>query len=120
MCIRDSVYGTGNAVTLPVARYQGLSSAPTTGTSGGLFFPQIDHITQRNGYRMPSYHRLDIGINFHKEKKRGTRTWSYGIYNIYNRQNPFFLYFDQENGESVLKQTSLFPILPSISYGFKF
>ncbi len=114
------VYGTGNAVTLPVARYQGLSSTPTTGGSGGFFFQDIDHVTQRNGYRMPSYHRLDLGINFHKEKENGTRTWSLGIYNLYNRQNPFFLFFDQVAGESVLKQASLFPILPSISYGFKF
>ncbi|MFK7755341.1 MAG: TonB-dependent receptor plug domain-containing protein [Flavobacteriales bacterium] len=114
------VYGTGNAVTLPVARHQGLSSSPTVSDGGFFSFQELDHITQRNGYRMPSYHRLDIGINFHKEKDNGTRTWSLGIYNAYNRQNPFFLFFDQENEESVLKQASLFPILLSISYGFKF
>ncbi len=49
---------------------------------------------ERNGYRMPAYHRLDIGVNLHKQKKNGKRTWSFSIYNLYSRLNPFFLYFD--------------------------
>lgn len=76
---------------------------------------------------MPAYHRLDVGVNFHKQKKWGQRTWSIGLYNAYNRQNPFFVYFSTEyydtivnNGKKVLKQVSLFPIIPSISYSFKF
>jgi hypothetical protein len=73
---------------------------------------------------MPAYHRLDIGINFKKETKWGERTWSFGAYNLYNRKNPFFLLFDKEyveNGPSkpVLKQYSLFPIIPSISFSFR-
>jgi len=69
---------------------------------------------------MPSYHRLDVGINMHKEKKWGERTWSFGVYNLYNRKNPFYLYFGSENNNRVLKQVSLFPIIPSIRYSFKF
>jgi len=121
------VYGTGNAVTLPVARYSSAGVTPSI-PSGEFssFFNDIEYITERNGYRMPSYHRLDLGVNLHKEKSWGERTWSLGIYNIYNRQNPFILYFGSEfneetqESEDVLKQLSLFPLIPSISYGFKF
>ncbi len=114
------VYGTGNAVTLPLEKYGGLSSF----WYDKIYFDQIDHFDQRNNYRMPAYHRLDIGVNFNKDTKWGHRTWSVGVYNAYNRKNPFFLNFDTEynpNGtnSSVLKQYSLFPIIPSISYSFK-
>ena len=120
------VYGTGNSVTLPVARYNGTGTAPSAGNLGSFFSSEIEYITERNGYRMPSYHRLDLGISLHKEKDWGKRTWTIGIYNVYNRQNPFILFFDTElnentlQSEQVLKQISLFPIIPSISYGFKF
>jgi hypothetical protein len=109
------VYGTGNAITLGLQQYN------TVGNN--LFVDnQINHIEERNGYRMPSYHRLDLGVNLHKEKKWGKRTWSFGIYNAYNRQNPFYLDIGylQNGNEKVLKQISLFPLLPSVSYSFKF
>ncbi|RLD60585.1 MAG: TonB-dependent receptor, partial [Bacteroidetes bacterium] len=77
-------------------------------------------------FRMPNYHRLDFNVNFHKEKKWGKRTWSVGAYNVYNRQNPFFLFYTYEydfngnNSQKVLKQASLFPVIPFVSYSFKF
>lgn len=118
------VYGTGNAVTLPT---QNISSA---------YIPYVQNFTtanyeyygQRNNYRMPAYNRMDIGFNFHKQKKHGIRTWNIGFYNVYARQNPFFLHFDptteaeyQSTGKSrKLTQLSLFSIIPSISYSYKF
>ncbi len=118
------VYSTGNAVTLPT---QVVTSAyiPYTQNYIGSGY---EYYGQRNNYRMPAYHRADIGFNFHKQKKHGIRTWNIGFYNVYSRQNPFFLYFDstseeeyQATGKSrVLKQLSLFPIIPSISYSYKF
>jgi outer membrane cobalamin receptor len=116
------VYGTGNAVTLPLEKYESLIEILR---GYPYFFNGIDAFDHRNGYRMPAYHRLDIGINFHKEKKWGERVWSFGAYNVYNRKNPFFLDFStdyQQDGtwKTVLKQYSLFPIIPSISYSFKF
>jgi hypothetical protein len=70
---------------------------------------------------MKAYHRLDVGVNVHKETRFGERTWSFGLYNAYNRQNPFFLYFSNDNlGNRRLTQVSLFPIIPSVSYNFKF
>ena len=116
------VYGTGKAVTLGLDRYEIVDL-----TDGNSRFYEIDHITSRNNYREPSYHRLDIGFNFHKEKKRGIATWNFGLYNVYSRQNPFYLFFDNEYDYDTgrfkglqLKQYSIFPIIPSISYAFKF
>lgn len=75
----------------------------------------------KNSVRLPAYHRLDIGANFTKQKKRGVRIWNVSIYNVYNRQNAFF-YFYQKNGSggSQLNQLTIFPIIPSFSYRFVF
>jgi len=116
------VYGSGNALNLPIERYTGFSEYSS------YFFPEfqaIEYYKDRNGFRMPSYHRLDLGINFHKKLKYGERTWSINIYNVYNRQNPFMVNFDisyDNNGQQVtrLKQISLFPIIPSASFTYKF
>ena len=81
----------------------------------------IEHISSRNNYRMAAYHRLDLSVNFTKQKKWGERTWSFGVYNVYNRQNPFYLEFTNDNnGNPQLSQYSLFPIIPSFNYSFKF
>ncbi len=113
------VYGTGNAVTLAIARYASEYEVQEL-TEYGSSFGGIEHYKGRNGYRMPAYHRLDVNANFHKQTKWGHRTWSVGAYNLYNRQNPFFLYFGYSNNSRVLKQVSLFPIIPSVRYSFKF
>ena len=124
------VYGTGNATTLGVQQYPALLP-----TSNYYYSSQqtITYYDGRNGYRMPAYHRMDISVNFHKQKKHGNRTWSFGLYNAYSRQNPFYLYwgYDSFNGynsqgyyyedsKPALKKVSLFPIIPSISYTYKF
>lgn len=111
------VYGTGNAVSLPIERYQRL---PDAGLNN-FFQPEVGHIESRNNYRMAAYHRLDIGVNLHKTTKWGERTWNLGVYNAYSRQNPFFLYFSfDEAGNQRLTQFALFPIIPSFTYNFKF
>lgn len=112
------VYGTGNAITLATTRYAPYQ--PQNTLEFGSFFNDIQHFENRNDFRMPSYHRLDVGANFKKQKKWGERTWSVGAYNLYSRRNPFYLYFDNLGNETVVKQVSLFPIIPSISYSFKF
>jgi hypothetical protein len=109
------VYGTGNAVTLGLERYRSVFDTQFQWAG------EVEHIEQRNNYRMPAYHRLDISINFKKEKKWGERTFSVGVYNIYNRQNPFYLEFGyDDNNNRQLFQYSLFPLIPSINYAFKF
>ncbi|MFT4683050.1 MAG: outer membrane receptor for ferrienterochelin and colicin [Flavobacteriales bacterium] len=116
------VYGTGNAVTLGTTTFSTLTNNPSVFGNNELFFaPPAEYFEERNDFRMPAYHRLDVGINLHKETKFGERTWSFGLYNMYNRQNPFFLYFGSNGaGEQGLFQISLFPVLPSFTYSFKF
>ena len=73
---------------------------------------------------MAAYHRLDVGIQFHKIKKWGERTWELSVYNVYNRMNPFFYYsgteYKNDKAYGVLKQVTLFPFIPSFSYNIKF
>lgn len=108
------VYGTGNAISLPLQSYQ---TVPGTAN----FFNDLQYYGSRNNYRMAAYHRLDLSINRHKKKKWGRVTWSFGAYNAYGRRNPYFLYFSNNQfGRRQLKQVSLFSFVPSISYNFKF
>ena len=117
------VFGTGNAFTIATEKYPSLVNGDMS-----YYYQRdlIEYINQRNGFRMPSYHRLDVGFNFRKPKKWGERIWSIGVYNAYNRQNPFFLYYGDDYNtetnerETILRQVSLFPVIPSISYRFKF
>ena len=110
------VYASGNTFTLPEQAYI---------IDGQMI---LDWGT-RNSYRMDPYHRLDLSLTLKgKKKKKFESNWSLSIYNLYNRQNPYFIYFDiennlgEENGSIELKakQVSLFPIIPSISWNFKF
>jgi outer membrane receptor for ferrienterochelin and colicin len=112
------VYGTGNSYTLALERYL---SIPAYDYYGIPYPNLVNHIGNRNNFRMPAYHRLDLNVNFHKEKKHGNRTWSVGAYNAYNRKNPFYLDFGyDDNGKRALIQYSIFPIIPSVSYKFDF
>lgn len=85
----------------------------------------VGYIEGRNNYRLPASHTLSMGINFRKKKKHGERIWNLGIYNAYNAMNPNFVYKkitldDNGNGKAVLKKLTILPIIPSISYTFKF
>lgn len=86
----------------------------------------VDYVEHRNNYRLPSSHRLNIGINLHKKKKHGIRTWNFGIYNAYNAMNPTFTHRDIEiNNETyeavpVLKKFTLLPLIPSVTYTYRF
>ncbi|NSW45420.1 MAG: TonB-dependent receptor [Bacteroidales bacterium] len=115
------VYGTGNAVSLPIEQYPMLEF-PSMPQNGYYYEPNmVEYYDGRNGFRMPPYHRLDLSFNMHKKLKRAERTWSIGIYNVYNRKNPYYLYFSyDEQGNKRLTQISLFPIIPSFSYNLTF
>ncbi|MEY4876017.1 MAG: hypothetical protein RL708_1166 [Bacteroidota bacterium] len=111
------VYGTGNAITVPSAGYVVEQRV-------------VEQFTSINGYRMPAYHRADLSATYtpkHKTKRRVEGSWTFSVYNIYKRFNPFFIYVDSQgglnNGTSTIKvkEVSLFPIpLPSITWNFKF
>ena len=115
------VFSTGNAASLATQSYPVAQEDPDDYDLGGAGQgTSVNYIEGRNNYRMPNYHRLDLGANFHRKFKRAHRTISVSIYNVYNRQNPYMLYRSRNesyNGyPSALVQLSLFPILPSVGY----
>jgi len=82
----------------------------------------INDYGSKNSFRMAPYHRFDIAIQFHKQKKKYERTFELGVYNAYNRKNPFYYttVYDPNTQQTKLKQISLFPLIPSISWTWKF
>lgn len=116
------VYGTGNAITLPLSSYQ--ATQQNSRPSAGYYNTSVtvNDYGEKNSFRMAPYHRFDIAIQFHKKKEKYERTFELGVYNAYNRKNPFFYYTEYNNSTSQtkLKQVSLFPIIPSISWTWKF
>lgn len=105
------VYSTGNAVTFPSGKYK---------LNGSTVF----YYTEKNGYRTPSYNRLDLSATLEgKQGKKYQSSWSFGIYNVYNRKNVFSIDFkdDPKNAnQTQAVKTSLFGIIPSVTWNFKF
>jgi len=110
------VFGSGNAATLPQRFYI---------IDGNL----TQEYSRINQYRLPSYHRLDLGaiLTPKKNENRKMKTeWVFSIYNVYSRQNPYFIYFDQTGSpldgslKVQAKQVSLFPVIPAVTWNFKF
>lgn len=139
------VYGTGNAITIPTSYYV---------IDGNITYDYSD----RNAYRMPAYHRLDLSATYtpdktkhiERRKKRIIKkfglenvkpedvklprkcfkdyesSWNFSVFNVYNRHNPYILYFANEGSATQgnltikAKQVYLFPILPSVTWNFKF
>ena len=126
------VYGTGNAVSLPRSNYDAYNESDFQETTTyGDYYPfgnqgDITTFGEKNDYRMASYHRLDIAFNRKTKRKWGEGIWTFGAYNVYNRRNPFLILestdydFETNSSKQVYEQFSLFPILPNISYAFKF
>ncbi|MCW3787312.1 TonB-dependent receptor [Marinilabiliaceae bacterium AAT] len=105
------VFNTGNAVTFPTAKYQ---------ANNDVAF----YYTERNGYRMPDYHRLDIGATCKlKKTEKFESSLNFGIYNAYGRKNAFLIDFDVAEDDPTRTEatkTFLFTFMPSITYNFKF
>lgn len=105
------VYSTGNAVTFPSGKYY-------------VNDQWVWLYTSRNGYRMPAYHRLDLGVNIKlKERKHYSSELAVGLYNAYGRENAYVIDFRQDPDDATKTQavqTALFRFVPSISWNFKF
>ena len=103
-------YNTGQALTAPSAKYE---------IDGRTFY----YYAERNGYRAPASHRLDLGASYTKKRQRTTHIWTFGIYNVYNRYNPFVITFkndDDKPSGTTAKLTAMFGIVPSVSFTVKF
>lgn len=108
------VYGTGNALNLPIARYV---------IQGNV----VNEYGDRNAFRMPSYHRADLAATYTRKKGgKFESSWIFSVYNVYNRRNPYYIYFESSGDiekyslRTDLKQVSLFPVIPSVTYRVKF
>ncbi len=111
------VFGSGYPATLYTQ--QMLNPGNLYGDWYGDF---VFYFKKTNNFRLPVYHRLDLGINFHKKLKWGERTWKIGTYNTYNRLNPTFMIpmENWETGKREIRQFSLFPFIPYVAFAFKF
>ncbi len=120
------IYYTGDAVTFPNGKYE---------MDGTTYY----YYSERNGYRMPNYHRLDLGVTFYGKKfktvidpvtkeevqkeKRFQSNWNVSVYNAYARENVFSITFRESEtnpGQSEAVQLALFKIVPAITYSFNF
>lgn len=105
------VYYTGNAVTFPSGKYE---------MNGSV----VNYYTERNGYRMPAYHRLDIGATWQRKKTEKFESgWSFSCYNVYGRENAYSITFQQDPNDATKTQalqTTLFRWIPSVTYNIKF
>jgi outer membrane receptor for ferrienterochelin and colicin len=105
------VFNTGNAVTFPAGKYQ-------------LNNKTVYYYPERNSDRMPNYHRLDLSATLEgKPGRKLQSSWSFGIYNLYNRKNAYSIDFRDDPDNPTRTQavrTTLFGIIPSITWNFKF
>lgn len=126
------VYGTGNAHTLATERYFGdFGGVAYGGIFGGDFYygdynfdqfsSKVERVDGRNTIRAAAYHRLDLSFKKSEERKWGTSTWTVGVYNAYNRKNPFYYYIGRDSrGNRALRRVSIFPMIPSVTWSFTF
>ena len=103
------VFNSGQAFTAPSGKYQVIDN-------------WIYYYAERNGYRAPDYHRLDVSAVWSKQHRKTTSQWVFGIYNIYNRYNPYLINFEDsaDGARTKAKQYSLFGIVPSVAYNIQF
>ncbi|MGZ3940224.1 MAG: TonB-dependent receptor plug domain-containing protein, partial [Flavisolibacter sp.] len=110
------IYGSGNAISLPERFY----------VINGVLTQDFSRI---NEYRLGAYHRLDLSATLtpHPDRKKKFESfWVFSVYNVYDHLNPYFIYYDQKgnpysgNMQIEARQVSLFPILPAVTWNFKF
>lgn len=107
-------FATGNPITLAGVKYQ-------HHTPNGDIERSIFVYTDVNGYRLPAYHRLDVAFNARFSTGLARHGIQFGVYNAYNRANPFFLYVDSGSGTNARAiQYTLLPLLPAFRYEIKF
>lgn len=109
------IYHSGNHITLPLVKYQ----IANYDYMGNIAYSEVEIYSEKNGYTLPDYHRLDVGLNRTKQLKRGIRNWSINMYNAYNRQNAYYVYYKKNNdGNIKLYQRSFFPFMLNFGYSY--
>ena len=112
------LYGTGRALTLSESSF---STYIPDGTGEGIYTFSAEVPSEKNAFRMSPYHRLDLSLTRTKMAENGTRHLIFSVYNAYNNLNPFFAQTDEDdNGNPVIREYGIFPIIPSIAWRFSF
>ena len=112
------LYGTGRALTLSESSF---SAYVPDGTGEGIYTFSAEVPSEKNAFRMSPYHRLDLSLTRTKIRENGTRHLIFSVYNAYNNLNPFFAQTDEDdNGNPVIREYGIFPIIPSIAWRFSF
>lgn len=133
------IFNTGGCITVP--ERQTIIIKPDGSVE------ETGYISQRNNYRLPVNHRLNLGVNFNKKTKHGMRTWNISIYNAYNAMNPNLVYSERKNNfeyinndyyegnyhgngshpiavksteKTVIKKLTILPCIPSVTYTYRF
>jgi outer membrane receptor protein involved in Fe transport len=105
------VYSTGNAVTFPTGKYE---------LDGEILFLY----SNRNADRMPAYHRADVALTYNvKKRERYESSWNFSVFNLYAHRNPYLIDFRQnadDASKTEVVQTTLFRMVPTVTYNFKF
>ncbi|MBC7892078.1 MAG: TonB-dependent receptor [Sphingobacteriaceae bacterium] len=118
------VYGSGQALTVPVARYKATLNNAASGGFGASMNER--EYSGKNGFRGEAYHRLDLSLQFIRPRAGRERIWELSVYNAYNRRNPFFYALEGKTDaatkttRTVFYRYSLFAAIPSVSYSVKF
>lgn len=130
-CSTTWIFSSGSLMTMPTAKYKipvvNYEENQPDNFGKPWHYSTIDDLNEvryktayyygsKINFRLPAYHRLDLSISFTKQKQYGVRTWQIGIYNVYNRHNAYYVYYENND----LYQFSLFPIVPSVSYSYRF
>ena len=121
------VFASGNHISLPEYKYLSPIYQKENGYAGvDSYRPMNSGLSTRNNYQLSPYHRLDLGVNFYRYKKKGRMgIWNISIYNTYLKPNPFMteVMVNQDINQRyqvVLQETILFYCMPSVSYTYKF
>lgn len=115
-------YYTGGVITLGLERQHILTPSGDGTQSIGI----VRYIPGRNNYRMPATHRLNLSVNHNRFHKNGAKSiWNFSIFNVYNQKNPSFLlpetyWYDGEGSTPKINKFTLLPLIPSLSYTYKF
>lgn len=118
------IFGTGHALTISFEKYpvfyNPLVKSEFLDGQHMVGDEIIHYYNEKNNYRLPAYHRLDVGFNWHINPNKNHHLLSFGFYNIYNRLNAFAVYMGGDRDRPSLKKYTLFPLLPYLSYTYRF
>ncbi len=106
-------YASGKYITLAQQEYQAIPLPMMEGSKyNAKWFASRSLINSVNNYQMPDFHHLNLSYRIERHRAGKINTWNFSVYNVYNRLNPWYYY---KKGNQ-MKQITLFPVIPSVTY----